>query len=416
MRTQPADRASTPVIAARKSSLSHTVTPVGRFLAELLLRLSQHLPGQRLSILRTRDRASRSRHVPQQTPSAAAKHAEPASPAPAHPLVETSTSVTGLPKTNPTAATKTGWDKAAVLIQAIGAFAIFVSIAALFTGVRQFNEQQTATAAQMLDQRRQATLSEYLTDMSELVLKYNLPSSRPEASVRAIAVARTLTALRDLDGVRKATLIRYLWEAGLITRGHPIVDLFHANLNEVVFPTGANLYQITLSPVSLSKGSLIGAQLEGADMSGSSLIGSDLTKANLTCFYRSTNSRIGVCAKLSGTYLMRANLSSANLSSANLSSANLYGANLYGANLSGANLSGANLISANLNGANLNGANLNGANLNGANLSGANLQRARYNAKLIHVKNADGKLVTEEPTRWPPRFDSKAAGAICVDC
>ena len=223
----------------------------------------------------------------------------------------------------PPAARKTGWEKAAVLVQAIGAFAIVVSIAALFIGVRQFNEQQTATAARMLDQQRQATLSEYLTDMSELVLQYNLPSSRPESSVRAIAVARTLTAVRDLDGARKATLMRYLWEAGLLARSQPIVDLFHANLNGALFPIGVNLYRITLSPVSLSKASLIGAQLQGADLSGSSLVGSDLSRANLTCFYRSTNSHIDVCAKLSGADLMSADLSGADLSGADLIGADL---------------------------------------------------------------------------------------------
>ena len=35
MRTQPVERARTPVAAARKSQFSRTVTPVGRFLAEL---------------------------------------------------------------------------------------------------------------------------------------------------------------------------------------------------------------------------------------------------------------------------------------------------------------------------------------------------------------------------------------------
>ncbi len=126
----------------------------------------------------------------------------------------------------PPAETKNAWDKAAVLVQAVGALAIFVSLAALFTGVRQFNEQQKESAAQALNQQREAVLNGYLDDMSALMLRYHLSKSKPGAPVRSIAGARTLTAVRDLDGARKATLIRYLWEAGLITRPLPIVNIF----------------------------------------------------------------------------------------------------------------------------------------------------------------------------------------------
>jgi hypothetical protein len=265
----------------------------------------------------------------------------------------------------PPAVTKTRWDKASVIVQAIGALAIVVSIGGLFIGVRQFNAQQSASAVQMLDQQRQATLTAYFDDMSVLVLQNNLTTSKQGASVRAIAIARTDTALRVLDGVRKGTLIRYLWEAGLITRQHPVVNLLNADLNGAVF-AGANLYQVALSPLGLSHANFTAAGLIGADLSGSNLSGADLSGAALTCFYQSGNSRTGVCADLNGAYLT--------------------------------------------------GANLTGANLTGANLTGANLQRARYNSKLIRVKNARGGSVTEEPTRWPRRFVPKAARAICVDC
>src|SRR5438128_2715376 len=111
---------------------------------------------------------------------------------------------------------KTAWDKAAVIIQAIASLAIVVSIAGLWVGAKQFNEQRKATAAQTLDQQRQATLSGYLDHMSTLVLHDNLPQSKIGAPVRAIAVALTDTALRNLNGTRKGTLVRYLWQAGLI--------------------------------------------------------------------------------------------------------------------------------------------------------------------------------------------------------
>src|SRR5215831_19480373 len=86
---------------------------------------------------------------------------------------------------------KSGWDKAAVIVQAVGALAIFVSLIGLFIGVRQFNEQQATNAAQLMNQQNQATLDKYLDDMSALVLTYHLTNSKPSATIRAVAVART---------------------------------------------------------------------------------------------------------------------------------------------------------------------------------------------------------------------------------
>src|SRR5262249_8730898 len=126
---------------------------------------------------------------------------------------------------------KTAWDKAVVIIQAIAPLAIVVSIAGLRVGAKQFNEQQKATAAQTLDQQRQVTLSGYLDHMSTLVLQNNLTQSKTGAPVRAIAVALTDTATRNLDGARKGTLIRYLWQAGLINRPRPVIGLFLMDLN-----------------------------------------------------------------------------------------------------------------------------------------------------------------------------------------
>lgn len=294
------------------------------------------------------------------------------------------------PESAPTAA-KTGWDKASVLVQAIGAFAIFVSVAALVVGVLQFNEQQRTSAAQLLDQQRQATLNGYLNDMSALVLRDNLTNSGPRAPVRAIAVARTATAVRGLDGIRKGELVRYLWEARLITTLRPVVNLAGVNLKEAVFKD-ANLYQVDLSSLSLNNANLNGAALDGANLSASDLTGADLNGSDLICLsHRSSDHETRACVNLSHAYLMDATLINANLSGANLARANLFSADVAGATL-------------------------NGANLAGANLTGANLQGAKYNVTMIKVKNARGERVTEGPTRWPRGFDAKAAGAICVDC
>jgi hypothetical protein len=295
------------------------------------------------------------------------------------------------------ASKKSGWDKAAVLVQAIGALAIFVSIAALFTGVRQFNDQQQATQAQTLDQQHQDTLNSYLDDMSALVLQYNLTTSKSGAPVRAIAVARTLTAVRYLDGIRKATLVRYLWEADLITEPQPVVNIAHANLGGAVF-TGANLYRADLSGLSLANVSFVQAALNGVDFSRSDLSQANLSGTEMSCL---KGVQPNVCTDLSDADLMNAEFVDANLS----------GADLQGADLAGANLTGADLAEANLS-----GANLEGATLDGANLAGANLQKALYNARPVQVKNALQEPVIEDPTRWPKGYDFKAAQVMCAAC
>lgn len=277
-------------------------------------------------------------------------------------------------KRGTTPAAKSGWDKAAVLVQAVGAFVIFISLASLFISVRQFNDQQETNAAQLVNQQNQATLDEYLDDMSTLVLQYHLADPNSGAAVRAIAVARTLTAVRDLDGDRKGTLVRFLFEADLINWPQPVLDLFHANLDGTNF-TNAGLDQVYLSHLGLTSADFAGSSLLGAYLKGSTLIQSNLQGADLACY-----SHV-ICTNLSGAYLMRADL-----------------------------------ISANLSGADLMGACLDGANLSGANLAGVKLQKAMYNTRPILVINGQGMLVTDMPTVWPKGFDPKAAGATPNYC
>jgi hypothetical protein len=268
-------------------------------------------------------------------------------------------------------AAKSGWDKAAVIVQAVGAFAIFISLAGLFIGIRQFNEQQTVNAAQLTDQQNETTLDEYLDDMSTLVLTYNLASPKSSVPVRAIAIARTLTAVRDLDGERKAALVRFLWESKLIIAPQPILRLYGANLDGTDFGN-ASLYGAYLSQLGLAAANLAGGDLRGADLDGSNLVGANLSDANLSCLDQS------LCADLSDAYLMRADLAGANLDGADLAGAYLYGVNLTQADLDGADLKG-----------------------------------ALYNLRPIEALNAQGQIVTDMPTRWPQGFDSKEAGATC---
>ena len=272
------------------------------------------------------------------------------------------------------AAKKSGWDQASVIVQAVGGLAIFVSLAGLFIGVRQFNEQQQTNAANLVNQQHQTTLNTYLDDMSDLVLNHMLATSGPNSAITAIAIARTATALRNLDGPSKGILVRFLWEAGLILGPNPILDLYEVDLDGAVLQD-ANLYQVYLSSLNLTGANFNDARLEGAYLNGSVLIQSSLQYADLAC--RSQN----VCTELSGAYLMRADLTHADLT-----------------------------------GANLTGADLDGANLTGAILTGADLHNAVYNTRPLKATNAQGEPVVDMPTRWPAGFDPKAAGASCNYC
>jgi pentapeptide repeat protein len=276
---------------------------------------------------------------------------------------------------------KSGWDKASVLVQSIGGLAIFVSLAGLYIGVHQFNDQQRTNAKNMTIQYDQNTLDKYFDDMSDLVLNHKLTTASPDSSIVGIAIARTATALRNLgvDGASKGILIRYLWEAGLILRPKPVLFLYQINLNDAIFQ-GANLYNAYLSNVSMADAKFNGAELNGSKLSQSVLDGAQLEGTHMACLSRKD------CTDLSGAFLVRADLKEADLTGADLTQADLADAELYGADLSGARL------------------------------AGTDLRGAFYNVRPEEVRNDQGELVTYKPTQWPGGFDPRAAGATCDDC
>jgi hypothetical protein len=157
---------------------------------------------------------------------------------------------------------------------------------------------QAAQAQQALDvedQRAQdAALQAYLDQMSHLLTDAKRPLRRaqPSDDLSIVARARTLTVLPRLDGERKARVVQFLYEAGLVSNTHPVLALGGANLS--------------------------GAYLRGAYLRGADLYGAEFVAQ----------------AYLSGAILSNAfdlartaaNLSNANLSNANLSNANLSGA------------------------------------------------------------------------------------------
>jgi hypothetical protein len=76
---------------------------------------------------------------------------------------------------------------------------------------RRIEEQQKVEE----DRSREAALQTYLYRMTELI-RDRLRESEPMDTKRSIARARTMTVLRQLDGLRNDLLLRFLHKAGLI--------------------------------------------------------------------------------------------------------------------------------------------------------------------------------------------------------
>jgi len=175
---------------------------------------------------------------------------------------------------------------------------------ALALGGIWFNAQQNrASSAAALEQSRDTSLDTYLDRLSALLLDPRSPlRTTPDADVRTIARARTLTILRRLDGGRKGLVLLFLYDAGLIEGANPIITLNTADLSNIEFPagtrssnvpdrdegggvkvsfSGVNLSRANLKDTNLTGAHLSGAILSGADLSGATLQGADLRGANL---------------------------------------------------------------------------------------------------------------------------------------
>jgi hypothetical protein len=169
------------------------------------------------------------------------------------------------------------------------------------------------------DSRRESAMQAYLDRISDLLLNHELARSKPDNDVRTVAQSRTFGFLPQLngDGLRIGVIVRFLYNANLISGDDPIIQLAFANLD------GASLYWANLK----------GANLAWANLEGANLMTACLRGANLES------------ACLSDALLRNADLSDANLKGAVLEGAHLKRAKLWGANLEGANLERAKVTS-----------------------------------------------------------------------
>ena len=147
---------------------------------------------------------------------------------------------------------------------------------------QQRMDERREEAARLLDERRaqDAMLLSYLDQMSALLIDKEMKESEPGEPERLVAGARTITVMRALDPERKRTVLRFVYEAGLIHDDETIVDLASANLAEADL-NHALLKKADLSDLYLTDANLVGADLSGADLSNTNLSGAVLTDAEL---------------------------------------------------------------------------------------------------------------------------------------
>ena len=137
------------------------------------------------------------------------------------------------------------------------------------------------------DNQREAALQSYIDKIGELLLREHehLGASPGNSQVENIARARTVTVLRILDPGRRASLLRFLNQAGILricTEGNLTnIDLHETNLGQVDL-SQFDLLDANLSGADLRKANLSGAHLSMTWLHMAVLAGADIRKAHLS--------------------------------------------------------------------------------------------------------------------------------------
>jgi len=293
---------------------------------------------------------------------------------------------------------------------------------------KQAQEEKVRVQERVENEQREGALEAYLADMSDLLVgkglsalakkkvkgllgeeeQFLLDAGLDVIRARTLSILRRLTDRKDselTDGVRKASVLLFLYESELIQR--KVVD--HTEIStdnresslmkkSLLNLKGADLSDAHLSHMNLSHADISGVNLTRANLSHADLRGTYFIDTNLSYADFSDSHLMEANFKgsqLNYTRLSRADLSRANLSSTHLSSANLSGADLIDAHLIDAHLSNADLSHAHLSGADLKGsylidAQLTSADLSDTDLSRANLSRARLSGARLSRSRLSG--------------------------
>jgi hypothetical protein len=165
------------------------------------------------------------------------------------------------------------WLKLLIVPAVLGAGGYY--LASFFTRTQN---QATQVAAEQ--QAQDEALQAYLGQMSEMLIpngdQPSLSDERPPDRLKTVARARTLTLLPRLDADRKARVVQFLYESGLVTKPSAVLDLKGADLSV------ANLHKASLERTDLRSANLNGANLRGADLSSARLDLANLQGASLS--------------------------------------------------------------------------------------------------------------------------------------
>jgi hypothetical protein len=181
-------------------------------------------------------------------------------------------------------------------------------------------DQQRTSDREIADERRQDDmLQAYLDGMLQLLTDEERPllRARPGDNLSAVVRARTLTVLSRLDGGRRGSVLRFLYESGLIYKDSPVFRLDGANLRGAVLTKtnlhaaalsgsdlrGADLSWALLNEANLANASSEGANLEGAGMYKADLLGTKLHRANLEGVQGITDEQLAECHILVGAIM-----------------------------------------------------------------------------------------------------------------
>jgi uncharacterized protein YjbI with pentapeptide repeats len=204
----------------------------------------------------------------------------------------------------------------------------------------QRRREQNVQRQREEEREQDEALEKYFDQMRQMLL--DPERSLLEDTTRTLARGWTLSILSILDPVRKGSVVKFLYEAALISAGQTVVDLFDADLNEAFLRNqsipkvnldGTHLREANLEAANLGAASVYRANLEGANLREANLEGANLRAVLYDADLREANLR--------DAYLSGANLRYAKLGKADLSLADLGDAKLSGANLSATKLSGA---------------------------------------------------------------------------
>jgi len=136
-------------------------------------------------------------------------------------------------------------------------------------------ENRKAEQEQAKESFRESSLQNYIDKMTQLLLEYKL-NTFSNINVSNIARAKTLAVVPVLDGKRKGLVLKFLFDAGLISGVHPIVNLEYADFS------GTEYSRAYLGDANLKNVELPAAKLPGVEFNGAILTGTVFNNATLT--------------------------------------------------------------------------------------------------------------------------------------